>query len=95
MKILPPKEDTGIRVKSTEYFRLKSKPGKHYQVINIEKQFGFVPEVIIFERSLHSNNEFAIRAVLTPSEIEKEDREFAKQAKMVKTKLKSKSLKLG
>ena len=82
-----------IRVKNTPVFKLKSKPKKHFQMIHLVNQFGFVPEVLIFERVLGMKNEFMVRAILTQEELEKEEKMLAKTAKVIKPKAKIKTLK--
>lgn len=68
------KEEQGLRVKSTPFFKLKKNQGKHYVGINMRKQFGFLPENIIVERSTGRNNVIRVIAVLTEEEIKKEDK---------------------
>ena len=68
------KEDLEIRVKSTSYFKLKDKPNRNYQPVNLMKQFGFIPEVVIIEKLRGVNNVVRLVAVLTPDEIAKEDK---------------------
>lgn len=60
-----------LYVRSTPPFKLRQKDGKHIQGINIAKQFGFMPEVLIFERLLIGKNEFVVRAILNDEEIAK------------------------
>lgn len=82
-----------IRVKSTPPFKLKDKtPRRRWQAINLKKQFGFIPEVIIIEKVWGRNNALIVRAVLTPEEIKKEDKMRAKFEKAKKSKLKVKPL---
>ena len=71
-------EDTGkeaegsqLLVRSTPPFKLKQKDGRNIQGINIKRQFGFVPEVLIFERLMTGKNEFVVRALLTEKEAAK------------------------
>lgn len=66
----PPKE---IRVKSTPVFKLKDKPLRQFQSINLVKQFGFLPDVIIIEKVRGMNNVLIVRAVLTDEEMQLED----------------------
>ena len=58
----------GIRVRSTPPFKLKDKPTRQYQGINLSKQFGFLPEVIIIEKVPGHTNTMVVRAVLTEDE---------------------------
>jgi|GEM_PF-6618844 len=62
-----------LRVKTTPAFKLKDKQGKQFQFINLHKQFGFLPEVIIVEKVQGVKNAFIVRAVLTEEEMRKED----------------------
>ena len=80
-----PKKEPEIRVRSTPEFKLKDRPPKRRaQPIKLKNQFGFIPEVIIIEKVWGKNNRMIVRAVLTPEEIEKEDKrrkEFEKKMK--------------
>jgi hypothetical protein len=67
------KEDQGLRVRNTPPFKLKDRVGRNYQAINLFKQFGFLPAVIIIEKVFGRNNIVIVRAVLTAEEIKKED----------------------
>ena len=79
------KKEPEIRVRSTPEFKLKDRPPKRRaQPIKLKNQFGFIPEVIIIEKVWGKNNRMIVRAVLTPEEIEKEDKrreEFEKKIK--------------
>jgi len=72
------KEDRAVRFKSTPYFKLKDKQKRNFQVINLAKQFGFAPEVIIIEKLAGHNNALVVRAVLTSEEMDKEDQLLVK-----------------
>ena len=74
------KKDDGIRVISTPPFKLKDKPTRNFQAINIYKQFGFWPEVIIIEKVYGANNMIIVRAVLTEEERRKEDERITKMS---------------
>lgn len=63
-----------LRIKSTPAFKLKDKAKRSYQVINLEKQFGFLPEYIIVEKVHGMNNGLVVRGVLTDEEKAKEDK---------------------
>jgi ribosomal protein L19 len=63
-----------IRVRTTPVFKLKDRPTRYFVGINLKKQFGFLPEVIIIEKVRGSNNAFLVRAVMTKEEIEKENK---------------------
>ena len=65
-------KQTELQVKSTPFFKLNKKLGKHLQAIDLRKQFGFVPERIIIERLTSRNNVVRIIAVLPDKEIKKE-----------------------
>lgn len=54
-------------------------------VVHLEKVFGFLPEVIVVEKKQGSSNTMRIIAVLTPAEMEKEDKYIAQKAKDLKT----------
>lgn len=60
-----------LYVRSTPVFKLRQKDGKNIQGINIKRQFGFVPEVLIFERLMTGKNEFVVRAILNDEEVAK------------------------
>jgi|TARA_Y100000034_G_scaffold19875_2_gene22609 hypothetical protein len=63
-----------IRVKNTNAFKLKDKFGKNYRPINFIKEFGFLPETIIIEKVHGRSNCMIVRAVLTQTELDKEER---------------------
>lgn len=62
-----------IRVKNTGVFSLKDKTSRQYQAINLKRQFGFLPEVIIINKSPGQNNRFYVSAVMTDEELQKEE----------------------
>lgn len=66
-------EKGDVRVKNTPIFKLKDKPRRQFQGINLLKQFGFIPEVIIIEKVRGMNNGLIVRAVMTEEEIKKEE----------------------
>lgn len=47
----------------TPPFKLKDKGKRGYQAINLKKQFGFIPEVIVIEKFVGENNVLRVRAV--------------------------------
>lgn len=53
-----------LLLKNTPPFRLKDRMNKNYRAIDIVKQFGFIPEVIIFERIAGTKDIFVVRAVV-------------------------------
>lgn len=55
------------KFKSTPYFRLKDKEKKNFQAINLKKQFGFLPEVIIIEKLPGKRTILCIRAIMPES----------------------------
>lgn len=63
-----------VRVRNTPPFKLKDKTGRNFQGINLKKQFGFLPEVIIIEKIPIEHDVLFVRAVLTKEEIAKEDK---------------------
>ena len=71
-------ENDGVRVRGSKEFKLKEKEGRRFTVIHL-KDFGFIPEVLIFERTRGSW--FRVNAVLTPDEIKKEDKFLKKKPK--------------
>jgi len=64
--------DKGVKVRTTADFKLKDKLNRQFRAFNLEKQFGFRPEVIIIEKVHGKSNTIRLRAVLTPEEIKKE-----------------------
>lgn len=84
------KPEDAVRVKSTPSFKLKDQPSRVWQAIHLKRQFGFVPETIIIEKVHGQNNRLIIRAVLTPEEIAKEDKELEKASKQAKTAVEEK-----
>lgn len=74
-----------IRFKDTAPFKLKNNPPRRrFQGINLKKQFGFVPEIIVIEKLTQGNNLLFVRAVLTPEELEKVKKQEAEQKKELK-----------
>ena len=61
-----------LELRSTPAFKLKDKPGRGYQFINLKNQFGFIPEVIIIEKVRDHTNVIIVRAVLTEEEKKKQ-----------------------
>ena len=57
-------KQTELQVKSTPFFKLNKKLGKHLQAIDLRKQFGFVPETIIIERMSGRNNVIRVVALI-------------------------------
>lgn len=53
-----------IEIKSTPIFKLKDRDGRDYQVINLNKQFGFIPDVIIVQKVKGQNNKLVVGAVM-------------------------------
>ena len=66
------KDNKEIRVRNTPPFKLKDKQGRNYQGINLKKQFGFLPEVIIIEKLPGHHDTVFVRAILTDEELKKE-----------------------
>lgn len=69
---------SNLMVRSTPHFKLQAKDGKNIQGINLRKQFGFDPEIIILERLITEKNTFVVRAMLPEDlakEIEKQEAE--------------------
>lgn len=65
------KKQDRLMVRSTPIFKLRTKEGKNIQGINLAQQFGFSPQVLIFERLLEGKNEFVVRAIIPESELKK------------------------
>ena len=82
-----PAKDTEVRVKNTPPIKLKDRPKRAYFAIQLKKQFGFIPEIIIIEKVQGANNTFVVRAIMTPKEIKKENR---RKKELEKEKNKSK-----
>jgi len=77
-------KDNKVRVRNTPVIHLKDKKDRHFKAIHLKNQFGFVPEIIIVEKSVGQNNRFVVRAVMTKEEIDKEEKlkaEFEKKKK--------------
>ena len=79
------KERAETRVRTSNKFRLKLKFKKDIQVINL-KDFGFVPEKILFRRV--ESSWFTVSAVLTEAEMKKEDRKFKAKDEAAKASVK-------
>lgn len=71
----------GLRVRTSRPFALKDKVGRNFVVIRPTIDFGFYPEMMVIEKVPGQNNRMVVRAVLTPEEIEKEDKKLAEQEK--------------
>ena len=77
-----------VRFKNTPPFKLKKNPpNRRFQGINLRKQFGFLPEVIVIERLTNTNNAIFVRAVMTEEAIKAEDALKSKEESEVKAKL--------
>lgn len=83
----PPKAPD-IRVKNTPVFKLKDKPRRKFVAINLQHEFGFIPETIIIEKIHGMSNTFVVRAILTPEEMKKDDERKKKAEKQLKVKTK-------
>ena len=79
------KELSETRVRTSNKFRLKLKFKKDIQVINL-KDFGFVPEKILFRRV--ESSWFTVSAVLTDAEMKKEDKKFKEKEEAAKASAK-------
>lgn len=58
-----------LNIRTTPPFKLKNKPGHLYQIINIKKQFGFIPEAIVIECVPQLKNTFVVHAVVTEKDL--------------------------
>lgn len=67
-----PTTPTELRVRETPFFKLAKKSTRSFQIIDLRKQFGFIPERIVIERMTSRNNVIRIVAILTEEEIKKE-----------------------
>ena len=77
-----------VRFVNSPPFKLKKNPpNRRFQGINLRKQFGFLPEIIVIERILTTNNMIFVRAVMTEEAIKAEDALKAKEESEVKGKL--------
>lgn len=63
-----------LRVRSTPIFKLKDKPGRNFVAIVLKDVFKFPPDSIVIERPAGTSNKIVVHAVLTPTEIEKEEK---------------------
>ena len=79
------KEKAETRVRTSNKFRLKLRYKKDIQVINL-KDFGFVPEKILFRRV--ESSWFTVSAVLTEAEMKKEDKKFKEKEEAAKASAK-------
>lgn len=58
----------------TKPFKLKNKPGRMYQIIDLKSQFGIMPELISVEKVIETNNTFIVRAFI-PKKKDKKTKE--------------------
>lgn len=65
------KKKPGIPVRSLPPIKLKDKVNRNVVFIELEKTFGFYPEVIIIEKVRGSNNKIVIHAQVTQTEIDR------------------------
>ena len=70
-------------VKNTPPFKIKPKAGKNFQAVDLKKQFGFLPDIIVIECLIGQKNLFVVRALLTPAEVKKHE-DAQKAAKILK-----------
>ncbi len=75
------KEIPGMVVRNSPVFKLKDKKLRNLLPIDLEKEFGFQPKLIVIEKVRGRNNTFFVRAVLTEEEREKQDAIIAKKNK--------------
>lgn len=66
------KDNKAVKVKTTPWFKLHKEEGKNIQGINLRKQFGFIPDVIVVERMKNRNNVICVHAILSEEQIKKE-----------------------
>lgn len=67
-------DQKGIRVKTTQPFKLKDKERRRFVVIKLKDQFGFIPETIIVEKVVGSHDTMVVRAVMTEDAIAEENK---------------------
>lgn len=79
------KKNSEVRVRTSPAFKLKDKQGRFYVLLDLKRDFGFIPEKIIIEKMPNYNNTFVVRAILTEDEIKKEN-EVKKNLKVVQPK---------
>lgn len=60
-----------VNIKATPFFKISKKPGRNFRVIDLRKQFGFLPDRIVIERLTSANNVVRINAILTEEEEKK------------------------
>lgn len=65
-------DQKGVRVKTTQPFKLKDKERRRFVVIKLKEQFGFTPESIIIEKVQGHHNTMVVRAVMTEEAIKEE-----------------------
>ena len=70
-----------LEAKSTAEIKLKDKQGRNRVVVNLQKYFGFIPEIIIIDKILGKTNAIKIHAILTDEEIRKEREGVAESEK--------------
>ena len=61
-----------ISVKQIGPIKFKNKQGMNRFVLNIKKTFGFMPETLIIDKVLDSNNKIIISAVVLPKDEKKQ-----------------------
>ena len=92
-------EQVGLRVRHSPWFKLKRKPGYDFMAVDFMKGYGFIPQQIIIERDHSRSNVIRVNAVLTPTEIKKEDKKIKelersrKQVELDRKKLEGKEVK--
>lgn len=67
-------QNKGVQVVNSPAFKLKDRPLRQYQAINLKKQFGFIPEIIVIEKVRRYNNAFFVRAVVPEKELKKREK---------------------
>lgn len=65
------KKDEDLRVRTSGIFKLKDKGQRMFQPMDLKKQFGFIPEVIVIEKIRGENNTLRVNAILTAEEMRK------------------------
>jgi len=79
------RDDKPTRVRTSNKFKLKLKYKKDIQIIHL-KDFGFMPETLLFQRV--AGSWFTVSAILTEAEMKKENKKLKKTEEAVKKDVK-------
>ena len=67
------KKDADVRFRPSGWFKLKDKKSRQMVMINLRKEFGFIPEVVFVEKKVGASSTVRFGAILTDKEKEAED----------------------